>query len=102
MSGGQVAVYSGSSLNNVTSLGCRTFGNLLTFHAEAGQTYYVQLGGLFGDRGTISFNIDVAPDPVANFGLSPGDPSVFDTVGFSDFSHDPAGLGIESCLVEFR
>ncbi|HSF60059.1 MAG TPA: PKD domain-containing protein [Gaiellaceae bacterium] len=92
----QVAVYTGTSLNNLTSLGCRTFGNLLTFQAEAGETYYLQLGGLFGDRGTISFSIDVAPDPVANFGWFPGDPSMYDNVGFSDFSHDPAGLGIQS------
>ncbi|HEU0246914.1 MAG TPA: PKD domain-containing protein [Gaiellaceae bacterium] len=92
----QVAVYTGSSLANLTDLGCRTFGSMLTFRAEAGQTYYLQLGGLFGARGRIIFSIDVAPDPVANFGLYPGDPSSFDNVGFSDFSYDPAGLGIQT------
>jgi PKD domain len=92
----QTAVYTGSSLSNLTSLGCRTFGSMLTFHADAGQAYYIQLGGLFGARGTIIFDLRVAPDPVANFGLNPGDPSMFDTVGFSDFSYDPAGVGIQS------
>jgi hypothetical protein len=97
----QTAVYTGSSLNNLTSLGCRTFGSMLTFHADAGQTYYIQLGGLFGARGTIIFDLRVAPDPVANFGLNPGDPSMFDTVGFSDFSYDPAGVGIQSQSWDF-
>jgi len=92
----QVAVYTGSSLNNLTSLGCRTFGSMLTFPAEAGQTYYLQLGGLFGGRGTINLNIVEAPDPVANFGWYPGDPSIFDNVGFSDFSYDPGGAGIQT------
>lgn len=92
----QVAVYTGSTLDTLTNLGCRTFGNMLTFRANAGQTYYLQLGGVFGGRGTIIFSINVAPDPVANFGLYPGDPSIFDNVGFSDFSYDPGGVGIQT------
>lgn len=97
----QTAVYTGSSLENLTNLGCQTFGNMLTFHANAGQTYYIQLGGVFGARGTIIFDLRVALDPVANFGLNPGDPSMFDTVGFSDFSFDPAGVGIQSQSWDF-
>ncbi len=97
----QVAVYKGSGLGSLTQLGCRTFGSLLTFRADAGSTYYLQIGGLFGGRGTLSFTIDVAPNPIVGFGLSPGDPSIFDTVQFYDFSYDPGQVGIASRSWDF-
>jgi PKD domain len=92
----QVAAYSGSGLGNLTQIGCRGSGQLLTFHAEAGTTYYLQAGGIFGGRGTLSFTIDVAPNPVVNAYYYPGDPSMFDSVQFSDGSYDPGGIGIVS------
>ena len=92
----QVAVYSGSQLGNLTEIGCRGFGQLLTFHADAGTTYYLQVGGLFGAGGTVSFNLDVAPAPTVGFFYNPGDPSVFDSIQFFDTSYDPAGVGIAS------
>jgi len=92
----QVAVYTGSSLGSLTDLGCRVFGSTLTFRAEAGRTYYLQLGGVSGGRGTINLSITEAPDPVANFAWYPGDPSIFDNVGFSDYSYDPGGMGIQT------
>jgi PKD repeat protein len=92
----QVAAYQGTGLANLTDLGCRAFSQPLTFHAVAGETYYLQVGGLFGGRGTIGFSIDVAPNPVANFALGIGDPKVFDTIQFYDYSQDPAQVGIQS------
>jgi PKD repeat protein len=92
----QVAAYQGTGLANLTDLGCRAFSQPLTFHAVAGETYYLQVGGLFGGRGTIGFSIDVAPNPVANFALGIGDPNVFDTIQFYDYSQDPAQVGIQS------
>ena len=97
----QVAAYTGSGLGNLTNLGCRAFGQLLTFQADAGQTYYLQVGGIFGGRGTIILKLDEAPKPVASFGFNPSDPSVFDTVQFYDFSFDPAGVGIQSETWDF-
>jgi PKD repeat protein len=68
----------------------------LTFHADADTTYYVQLGGIFGSRGTLSFTLDITPPPVASYYYNVGDPSIFDTVQFGDQSYDPGGIGIVS------
>jgi hypothetical protein len=93
----QVAAYSGSGLGSLSEIGCRaSFGQLLTFHADAGTTYYFQVGGIFGARGTVNFSLDFAPAPVVGFSYYPGDPSIFDTTQFYDQSYDPAGVGISS------
>jgi PKD domain len=92
----QLAVYKGSSVGSLTQVGCQAFGSLLTFHADAGSTYYIQVGGVFGSRGSVRFTIDVAPNPVAQWAYSPSDPSILDSVQFYDQSYDPGGLGISS------
>jgi PKD repeat protein len=88
-----VAAYSGGSLANLTEVGCRNFGQTLSFQAHAGTTYFFQVDGMFGYAGALEFSLDVAPPPVANFGFYPADASVFDVVQFYDQSYDPAGLG---------
>jgi PKD repeat protein len=97
----QVAAYTGGALGSLNQLGCRTYGQPLTFHANAGTTYYLQIGGVFGGRGTINVNLDVAPNPIAGFGFNPGDPSTFDTVQFYDQSSDPAQVGFSSEVWNF-
>lgn len=96
-----VAVYTGSSLGGLTELKCRNFSGLMTFRAEAGTTYYLQAGGVFGSRGPIDFRLDVAPDPVAAFGFGPPDPSMFDGVQFFNSSFDPGEVGIETTSWDF-
>ncbi|MGH2659674.1 MAG: PKD domain-containing protein [Actinomycetota bacterium] len=91
-----VAAYTGNSLADLTEVGCRVFGGIVTFRAEAGTTYYFQVGGLFGQGGPLEFRLDTTPPPVAGFGFFPFDPSVFDVVQFSDFSFDPGGVGFAS------
>jgi len=95
-----VAVYTGSSLADLIEVGCRTWG-LLTFHADAGNSYYLQVGSLYGERGPVWFNLDFAPLPEADFNFYPDDPSTFDTVQFSDWSWDPADVGIASQAWDF-
>ena len=97
----QVAAYTGNDVGSLTQIGCRTFGQLLTFHANAGTTYYFQLGALFGPGGTINFKLDLAPAPAPGFGYYPNDPSMFDTVQFFDSSYDPGGNGFSSELWDF-
>jgi hypothetical protein len=97
----QVAVYTGGGLGSLSQIGCRSNGQALTFHADAGTTYYLQTGGLFGGRGTINLNFFVAPNPVANFGFYPGDPSGFDTLQFYDQSYDPGGNSFTSETWDF-
>jgi PKD repeat protein len=92
----QVAVYTGGHLDSLSQIGCRAFGTPLTFHADAGTTYYFQLGGLSSERGTVSLSLDVAPPPVVSFFSTPGDPSIYDTIQFFDQSYDPAQVGISS------
>jgi PKD repeat protein len=96
-----VAVYTGSSLGGLTELKCRNFSGLMTFRAEAGTTYYLQAGGLFGSRGPIDFRLSVAPDPVAAFVFGPPDPSMFEGVQFFNSSFDPGEVGIESTSWDF-
>lgn len=97
-----LAVYTGNSLSSLASVACRNFGQPLTFHVDAGVTYHFQLVPLnpLGD-GNLRFLVDVAPQPVANFGFQPTDPSIFDTVQFFDFSFDPGGVGFQSATWSF-
>jgi PKD repeat protein len=73
----------------------------MTFRAEAGVTYYFQVGNLYNQTGGLSFSLDVAPPPQAQFYFYPGDPSTFDDVQFYDNSWDPAGTGIKSQAWDF-
>ncbi len=95
-----VAAYTGSSLAGLTQLGCRNYGRL-TFHVDAGNTYYFQVSGLYDQGGSLQFNLEVAPSPVAGFYFYPGDPSAFDTVQFYDNSYDPGEVGFQSWTWNF-
>jgi hypothetical protein len=90
------AAYSGSTLGSLAEIACRVQYGRLTIPVQAGQTYSFLVGGLYGVRGAISFQLDVAPQPVASFGMSAGDPSIFDTIQFYNSSYDPGEIGIQS------
>jgi PKD repeat protein len=92
----QVAAYTGSQLGSLSEIACRAFAQPLTFHANAGTTYRLQVAGMFGARGTFPVTLDPAPAPVANFAYNPSDPSSFDTVQFFDLSNDPGGNNFSS------
>jgi hypothetical protein len=91
-----VAAYTGGGVSSLTSTGCGVFGNTVTFRANAGTTYYFQVGGLFGQSGQVEFRLELTPPPTASFFEYPYDPSIFDDVQFYDNSYDPGGLGIQS------
>jgi hypothetical protein len=97
-----LAVYTGDSLASLTEVKS-VWGQMLTFRSVAGTTYYVQVGrgGAFGGTIPLSFRLDVTPPPVANFGFSPFDPTVFDTVQFYSFAYDPVGIGIQTMTWNF-
>jgi hypothetical protein len=90
------AGYSGNALGSLTEIACRIQYGRLTIPVLAGHTYTFLVGGLYGIRGTIGFQLDVAPNPVAAFGTNPGDPSIYDTIQFYDQSYDPGEVGIQS------
>jgi len=82
-------------------IGCHAQYGMLTILAEAGVTYYFQTAGMYSARGPLSFGLEVAPPPIADFYLGPGDPSIFDTIYFNDSSNDPANVGIQTRSWDF-
>ena len=98
-----VAVYTGSDLANLAEIGCRTFWyeGRLAFHGDAGSTYYIQVGSYNDEGGSLSFDLDLAPPPVASIGFWPSDPSIFDTIQFHSNSYDPAEIGIQTNTWDF-
>jgi hypothetical protein len=92
-----IGVYTGTSLTDLTQVGCSYAGQPVLVSTQANTTYYFQIGAWCCDGfGPVTFHLVVAPDPVANFFFYPGDPSVFDAVQFYDSSSDPAGGVISS------
>jgi hypothetical protein len=76
-----VNVYTGTSLEDLTSVACSQWWGL-AFHADAGTTYYLQYHGG-------GMRIDLLPPPTVDFYYNPGDPSTFDTVSFGTGYWDP-------------
>jgi hypothetical protein len=99
-----VAVYTGESVEALSEQACRSLGGTSTFSfaATRGVTYFIQLGDYYsGAFGGVNFSIDAAPDPVAEFFYSPGDPSPYEAVQFFNNSFDPGGSGFASQVWDF-
>ncbi len=103
-SGPVIAVYQGTSINDLQQISCGEFGwgSVVTFQLEGNTTYYFQTFQRFEYYGwSINFHLDVPPPPVANFYYWPSDPSKYDSIQFSNNSYDPAGVGIQSYAWDF-
>ncbi len=98
-----VAAYTGDSLANLKEVGCYAEWGWMTFLVDADTTYYFQTRGMDNAGGSLQFNLQVTPPPVANFYFYPYDPTVFDTIPiqFNDYSYDPVGVGIQSQAWDF-
>src|SRR6266550_3826185 len=96
-----VAAYTGTWVTGLTEVGCGVFGGRSTFRAVANTTYYFQVGGMFGQTGSLEFRLEVTPPPFASFFFFPFDASVFDVVQFVDQSSDPGGVGFEPQVWSF-
>jgi hypothetical protein len=48
---------------NLVPSGCTAYYGPVTFLAEAGQTYYLQAGGINGEVGTVKVNLEQIPPP---------------------------------------
>lgn len=90
-----LAAYTGNALTSLSEVGCAIFSGKATFLANAGTTYFFQLGGFFGDGGLLTFNLETTPPPTANFYFYPSDPSAFDNIQFCDSSNDPGQKGFQ-------
>jgi hypothetical protein len=95
-----LAAYTGSDVSNLSQIACVSSGGGLsieTFRAIAGTTYYFQVSDLDqGFSGPVTFTLDHAKSPVANFFVEPNIPSTFDTAQFLDESDDPGQAAIQS------
>jgi len=93
----------GSGFGNLNSIGCAYFSNSPAFLLQAGQTYYLQAGTIFGEIGSIQVNVEeyVPPPPEAHFDYFPSDPSPYDLVTFCDNSSDPGGFGFNAFAWDF-
>lgn len=85
-----LAVYTGDSLSSLSQVACASYSTAI-FRAEAGKTYYLQLGHGYGS-GSAHLSLNTAPPAIASFYHYPSDPSIFDTVSFYDYSWDLAGI----------
>ena len=86
------AVYTGSALSNLNQLVCAPgYASGATFKANAGTTYWIQIGRTYPD--SLQLTIGPTPLPTAALSFSPSDPAAIDTITFFDYSFDPAGLG---------
>jgi hypothetical protein len=66
-----LAVYSGTTLNNLALVRCNddvlgTLQSRVSFLAQAGTTYYVQVGGFIGTFGNLTVNFGAGLPPPAN------------------------------------
>lgn len=62
--------------------------NQVTIQAEAGVTYYFQLGSLYDYNNYVGLTLSVTPPPQASFYYSPWEPSIYDLTWFYDNSYD--------------
>jgi PKD repeat protein len=100
--GAGIAAYTGSSLASLSQVSCNAYSGPLTFRAQAGITYFFQVGAwCCGGFGPVTFRLQVAANPVAQFSFYPSDPNPYDTIQFYDQSGDPAGVGISSWAWDF-
>lgn len=88
-----LAVYTGSSVDSLTQVGCSQYYYNTIVQAQGGTTYYFQVSGYYDFyQGTIPFFLEVTPPPDVFISYSPGDPSIYDTVNFYSSIGDPAGI----------
>lgn len=86
-----IAVYqsSGPGITDLSFLKCSIFSiDTATFTAQAGQTYYFQVGNAFGDSGVVQFNLQRL-EPPSNDDLANAEP--VNSLPFSSSVNNSAG-----------
>ncbi len=95
---GVLGVYVGGSLTTLSQIDCREFDRWssdygVSFKATTATTYYIQLGGLSGGKGVVSFSFSEAESPSVNgLNISPYQSSIYNQVEFSGYGSDPVGI----------
>lgn len=95
-----LAIYQGTSLADLTELGCRIpYDTQFILSAAAGQTYYFQIGSVWG--GYTSFFLQNPPPPYVYISSGSASPSRYDMLQFRSQPFDPANLGFQSFAWDF-
>lgn len=98
--GSNVAVYTGNALTGLTLVDCAAY-RVSTFKTIAGETYYFQVGGQYGQARSGSFSLFLTPPPDVSIYFGPSDPSVFDVMQFYPQVSDPGGVGVQTIAWNF-
>jgi hypothetical protein len=98
-----LGIYTGASLHNLTEIGsrCGYWENRLAFQASAGETYYIQVGGMWGQAGPLEFSLVSTPPPEVYLYYYPYPPSIYSTVQFYVDCWDPAYIGCDTDTYEW-
>jgi hypothetical protein len=92
-----LAIYQGSSLQDLVELGCNANGWPVNLQPEIGTTYYFQVSKIYNYvQGYLYFSITPIPPFQASFYYSPYDPNKYDLVYFYDSSWDPLYIGVQT------
>lgn len=97
----EIGIYTGNTLSGLTKITSSAWSDVATFKALTNTTYYLQVSSLNATATPLSFALAVTPPPEAAFYFNPGDPSLFDTIQFSDNTSDPGGMEIQTCQWQF-
>lgn len=97
-----LGVYRETGSGALEPLACGSFaGSLTTVRAEAGTRYFFQVVRTSPFVREVVFELQVAPNPSAQFSYNPFDPSSIDTIQFFGNTFDPANVGISSWAWDF-
>jgi hypothetical protein len=92
-----LAIYQGSSFQDLVEVGCNSTGWALNFLPEIGKTYYFQLSKIYNfEQGYIFFSITTIPPLQASFYYYPANPSKYDLISFYDSTWDPVYSSFQS------
>ncbi len=91
------------SVGSLTQVACisRYDAIYVFFPVQKDVTYYIQLESMKGIDGLIPFTLVVTPAVQPGFTFDPADPSLYDTVAFTNTSFDPAYNGFASYAWDF-
>ena len=97
------AATSSPSVGSLTQIACISRYDAISvfFPVQKDVTYYVQLESMKGLDGLIPFTLVAAPPVQAGFNYDPPDPSLYDTVAFTNTSIDPFYNGFKSYAWDF-
>ena len=92
----QVAVtaYTGPALDGLAEIGCAGAwtASVFTIKPAAGTTVWIQVAVSDSESlRQVGLHVLATPDPIVDFYVYPGDPSVFSDMSFNDATSDPGG-----------